>query len=196
MMGRSAEYTCHLNTVPRTMYERTQVKTGSAALTVWAKETAPAPRAMTAPAWPRAWAAPIGTSVFHQPGLSFGALRMPDAHSRRMYGTPTKRETNVIVHGMGKAFWHFLLVMLYMTLRKNQVNMRAPSFAVLTYDIGTASLPAGHSASVHSSTASSSMQVAASSTGAAGETAAWEPTGTGARATNALATVSAARRIE
>ena len=54
-----------------------------------------------------------------------------------MYGTPTASETQVMVHGMGKAFWHFLLVMLYMTLRKNQVKKHAPSFAVFTSDIGT-----------------------------------------------------------
>merc|ERR1719230_1999925 len=93
MMGMSDEYTCHLNTVPSTRYERTQVKTGSAALTVCAKETAPAPRAMTAPAWPRAWKAPIGRRTFHQPSLNFGALRKPDAQRRPMYGTPTARET-------------------------------------------------------------------------------------------------------
>ena len=50
---------------------------------------------------------------------------------------PTKSETTVIVHGMGKAFWHFLLVMLYMTLRKNQVKKQAPSWAVFTHERGT-----------------------------------------------------------
>jgi hypothetical protein len=40
---------------------------------------------------------------------------------------PTKRETTVIVHGMGKAFWHRLLVMLYITLRKYHAPNRAPA---------------------------------------------------------------------
>jgi hypothetical protein len=80
----------------------------------WANETAPAPSAITAPAWPTACARPMGRSVFHQPGLSLGALRRPVAHRRRMYGTPTKSEMTVIVHGIGNAFWHFLFVMLYL----------------------------------------------------------------------------------
>merc|ERR1719174_47288 len=89
---------------------------------------------------------------------SLGALRMPEAHRRRTHGMPTKRETTVIVHGIGNAFWHFLLVMLYMTLRANQAKKRKPRDARSTSDWGTASLPAGHSARTHSSTASSSMQ--------------------------------------
>ena len=42
-----------------------------------------------------------------------------------------------MVQGMGKAFWHFLLVMLYMTLRKNHAKKHPPSWAVFTHDIGT-----------------------------------------------------------
>ena len=52
-----------------------------------------------------------------------------------------------MVQGIGKAFWHFLLVMLYMTLRKNHVKKHKPSLSVLTSDMGTLIWPAGHSAS-------------------------------------------------
>merc|ERR1719221_2402770 len=120
MIGSSDAYTCHLKTVPSTRKESTHVKTGSAALTVCANETAPAPRAITAPAWPSACAAPMGSRTFHAPGLREGALRMPVAQRKRTHGMPTKRETTVMVQGMGKAFWQRLLVMLYMTLSENQ----------------------------------------------------------------------------
>mmetsp|Transcript_47672 Transcript_47672/g.125956 ORF Transcript_47672/g.125956 Transcript_47672/m.125956 type:complete len:218 (-) Transcript_47672:16-669(-) len=171
MIGMSAEYTCHLNTVPSTMYDSTHVKTGSAALTVCANETAPAPSEMTAPAWPSAWAAPMGMRTF-QPFMSIlGALRMPEAQSRQTHGIPTKSETTVMVHGIGKAFWHFLLVMLYMTLRKNHVKKRKPSWAVSTTLRDAESLPAGHEMRVHSSMASSSMH-GASATGVASAAAA------------------------
>merc|ERR1719443_2617021 len=93
-----------------------------------------------------------------------GALRMPDAQRRQTHGMPTKSETTVIVHGMGKAFWHRLFVMLYITLRKNQEKKRKPSLAVSTHDCGTVMLPAGHDARVHSSIASSSMHSSASGT--------------------------------
>ena len=85
-----------------------------------------------------------------------GALRMPEAPSSRMYGTPTKSDTTVIVHGIGKAFWHFLFVMLYMTLRKNHAKKQTPRRAVRAHDMGTLISPASHFTSVHSSMASSS----------------------------------------
>merc|ERR1719203_1272133 len=90
--------------------------------------------------------------------LSLGGLRIPDAQRKSTHGMPTKRDTTVIVHGIGKAFWQRLLVMLYMTFRKNQAKKRKPSFAVFTHDIGTFSSPASHLTSVHSSIASSSTQ--------------------------------------
>ena len=62
---------------------------------------------------------------------SAGMPRAPCAHA------PTKRETTVMVHGMGKAFWHFLLVMLYMTLRKNHEKKHRPNFAVFMTLMGT-----------------------------------------------------------
>ena len=51
-------------------------------------------------------------------------------------GIPTKSETTVIVHGIGNAFWHFLFVMLYITLRKNQAKKQTPRRAVRTIDCG------------------------------------------------------------
>merc|ERR1719420_920956 len=128
MIGKSDAYTCHLKVVPRKTNDRRQVNSGSAAFTVWAKDTAPAPGAITAPAWPSAWAKPVGSRTLSAPGLSFGALRMPVAQRRHTYGMPTKRETTVIVHGIGNAFWHFLFVMLYITLRENQVVNMSRSF--------------------------------------------------------------------
>merc|ERR1719454_2188139 len=102
-----------------------------------------------------------------------GGLRMPESQSMITHGMPTKRETTVIVHGIGKAFWHFLLVMLYITFRKNHELMSTPSFNVSTSFWGNVSLPAGHSAMTHSSMASSSMHVgSASGTTAASSVAA------------------------
>merc|ERR1719487_1303853 len=88
-----------------------------------------------------------------------GGLRMPESQSMITHGMPTKRETTVIVHGIGKAFWHFLLVMLYITLRKNHSVISEPTLAVSTQLAGTEIEPASHLASTHSSTASSSMHV-------------------------------------
>ena len=79
MIGSRHAYTGQRKTVPRTKYERTHVKTGSAALTVCANETAPAPSAMTAPAWPSACAAPIGSRVFQLLSGIFGACARPMA---------------------------------------------------------------------------------------------------------------------
>mmetsp|Transcript_42711 Transcript_42711/g.138522 ORF Transcript_42711/g.138522 Transcript_42711/m.138522 type:complete len:204 (-) Transcript_42711:311-922(-) len=132
MMGSSDAYTCHLKTVPSTKKDSTHVKSGSAALTVWAKETAPAPSAITAPAWPRACAAPMGRRVFQPSMPILGGLRMPVPQRKRTHGMPTKSETTVIVHGIGNAFWHRLLVMLYMTLRKYQEKKRKPSLTLST----------------------------------------------------------------
>ena len=51
---------------------------------------------------------------------------MPVPQRKRTHGMPTKSETTVIVHGIGNAFWHRLLVMLYITLRKYHEKKRRP----------------------------------------------------------------------
>jgi hypothetical protein len=102
----------------------THVKTGSAALTVCANETAPAPRAMTEPAWPMAWAAPMGARVFQPSALISGVLRMPVAHSSRTKGTPTPSELSDIIQGMAKALSTRLLLMLYLVRVRMGVRMR------------------------------------------------------------------------
>jgi hypothetical protein len=96
------------------MYDMTQVKTGSAAFTVCANETAPAPRAMTEPAWPMAWAMPMGASVFQPLASISGVLRMPVAQSSATKGTPTPSELSDIIHGMAKALSTRLLLILYL----------------------------------------------------------------------------------
>jgi len=96
-----------------------------------------------------------------------------------------------MVHGIGKTFWHFLLVMLYMTFRENQEMKSEASLAVSNHFWGIEILPAGHSARVHSSIASSSMQAAAAA--GAASAASWS-TGLEKRATvAALAGRSAGR---
>ena len=62
---------------PRMIADRKHVNTGSAALTIWVNETAPAPAETTAPMWPRAWQKAIGSNVLMASKLSLGGLRMP-----------------------------------------------------------------------------------------------------------------------
>lgn len=60
--------------------------TGSAAFTIWPKETAPAPKARTEKAWARAAQRPTGESSFQLSRESWGALRTPVAlhnHSQK-----------------------------------------------------------------------------------------------------------------
>ena len=69
---------------------------------------------MTEPAWPMAWAAPMGARTFQPSDLISGVLRMPVAQSSMTKGTPTKSELSDIIHGMGKALSTRLLLMLYL----------------------------------------------------------------------------------
>eukprot|EP00962_Isochrysis_galbana_P029603 scaffold9487_cov105-Isochrysis_galbana.AAC.3 len=59
-MGTSAAAAGAEICAPRMAQERPAVQTGSAALTIWVKETAPAPAETTAPMWPRACMKLIG----------------------------------------------------------------------------------------------------------------------------------------
>ena len=82
--------------------ERKQVKTGSAALTICVKDTAPAPADTTAPMWPIEWQKAMGRRVMMASLLRMGALRMPVSHSGITKAVPTKSEKADWHHGSGR----------------------------------------------------------------------------------------------
>ena len=83
--------------------------TGSDALMMWVKETAPAPRETTAPMCVPRWPREMGMRVLTSSALSSGALRRFAAHSSITYGMPMKSCSVAIVYGMGSALSVFLL---------------------------------------------------------------------------------------
>ena len=83
------------------MAERKHVKTGSAALTICVKETAPAEAETTAAMWPIEWQKAMGRSVATASLESLGALRMPVSQSGTTNAEPTKSENADWVHGSG-----------------------------------------------------------------------------------------------
>merc|ERR1719240_1718086 len=86
---------------PRMSAERKHVKTGSAALTICVKETAPAPAETTAPMWPIEWQKAIGRRVWMASRDRMGALRMPVSQSGMTKAEPTKSEKADWHHGSG-----------------------------------------------------------------------------------------------
>ena len=76
MIGSKVRYTGRGRTSLRRMALRMHVATGSEALTMWAKLTAPAPRAMTAPTWTPVWQSAIGNRVLRSDyGGGWGDIR-------------------------------------------------------------------------------------------------------------------------
>eukprot|EP00967_Tisochrysis_lutea_P046062 scaffold55904_cov27-Tisochrysis_lutea.AAC.1 len=108
-IGSSVRYVCHEETAPRMMKESAAETTGSEALTMWVKETAPAPSEMTAPMCVPRWPSDTGISVFTLSELSLGTLRSPVSQSVPAYGIPTKSWRSAMLHGMGRALSAFLL---------------------------------------------------------------------------------------
>ena len=82
---------------PRMIADRKHVKTGSAALTICVKETAPALAETTAAMWPIEWQKAMGGSD----GIlgELGGLRMPVSQSGITNAEPTKSENADCVHG-------------------------------------------------------------------------------------------------
>mmetsp|Transcript_50601 Transcript_50601/g.126879 ORF Transcript_50601/g.126879 Transcript_50601/m.126879 type:complete len:214 (+) Transcript_50601:2006-2647(+) len=107
--GISALYVMGLRYCPRTAAESPAVKTGSAALTMWANDTAPAPSATTAPTWVPVWKSPCGMSVLSAPSLSFGAFLMPVSHSGRNSGMPMNICAHATDQGLGRTLSACLL---------------------------------------------------------------------------------------
>merc|ERR1719331_1456460 len=108
-MGRSVRYVCHEETAPRMRKERIAETTGSDALTMCVKETAPAPRDTTAPMCVPRWPRETGMSVLISSFDSLGVLRSPVSHSAPAYGMPTASCSRAIVYGMARALSAFLL---------------------------------------------------------------------------------------
>ena len=136
------------------MAESTQVKTGSAAFTIWVNETAPAPAETTAPMWPSACRKPIGASVASAAPDSRGGLRSPVSQSGVTKSVPTSRLTaRVRVHGSAMEFSRCLFAMLYPVDSANHRRRRlAPSFAFFSSEFGgMTEQPSSSQSAVHSS---------------------------------------------
>ena len=112
MMGRSERAVSAETEEPRMRYDMPHVNTGSAALTICVKETAPAAAETTAPMWPIAWKKEIGSSVRTASKLSFGGLRIPVSQSGITKAEPTKSEKADCVQGNGSMFNRTLFWML------------------------------------------------------------------------------------
>ena len=137
---------------PRTMAESTQVKTGSAAFTIWVNETAPAPAETTAPMWPSACRKPIGASVASAAPDSRGGLRSPVSQSGVTKSVPTSRLTAECVHGSAMEFSRCLFAMLYPVDSANHSAKYTPSFAFFSSEFGgMTEQPSSSQSAVHSS---------------------------------------------
>mmetsp|Transcript_10690 Transcript_10690/g.33966 ORF Transcript_10690/g.33966 Transcript_10690/m.33966 type:complete len:205 (+) Transcript_10690:489-1103(+) len=97
---------------PRMPHERRAVQTGSAALTICVKETAPAPADTTAPMWPSACRKEIGSSVATAARGSDGRLRRPVAQRKETKAEPTASEAAEWHHGSAIALSRTLFAML------------------------------------------------------------------------------------
>mmetsp|Transcript_24321 Transcript_24321/g.78434 ORF Transcript_24321/g.78434 Transcript_24321/m.78434 type:complete len:205 (+) Transcript_24321:694-1308(+) len=111
-MGTSAAAAGAEICAPRMAQERPAVQTGSAALTIWVKETAPAPAETTAPMWPRACMKLIGRKVRMAAFDRRGRLRRPVSQRKETKALPTKREAAEWHHGSATALSRTLFAML------------------------------------------------------------------------------------
>eukprot|EP00967_Tisochrysis_lutea_P034139 scaffold40681_cov30-Tisochrysis_lutea.AAC.2 len=98
---------------PRMAQERPAVHTGSAALTICVKETAPAPAETTAPMCPMACMKLMGRKVMMAAVESFGFLRSPVSQRNETNAVPTPRDAAEWLHGREMALRRTLFVMLY-----------------------------------------------------------------------------------
>eukprot|EP00624_Nannochloropsis_granulata_P001480 evm.model.NODE_17363_length_20350_cov_19.236412.3 len=107
--GIKDAYTTGAKNCLRNKAENKEVNAGSAALMMWVKETAPAPREMTALMWAMACMKATGKRFFTFCTVSLGALRMPSAHKGKTYSRPRESWMRPTVQGRGSTFRAFLL---------------------------------------------------------------------------------------
>mmetsp|Transcript_25575 Transcript_25575/g.46608 ORF Transcript_25575/g.46608 Transcript_25575/m.46608 type:complete len:214 (+) Transcript_25575:366-1007(+) len=117
MTGMSASHLALEMVEPYTRVPITAAKAGSADLTIWAKETAPAPRANTEPACAPAAQMPTGSIFLKSSKVILGVGRASGAaHKKAAYTTPTPSCKHEMIIGNPAAppaaFKASLLVML------------------------------------------------------------------------------------
>mmetsp|Transcript_23557 Transcript_23557/g.53886 ORF Transcript_23557/g.53886 Transcript_23557/m.53886 type:complete len:307 (-) Transcript_23557:7-927(-) len=141
---------------PRRSAERPHVKTGSEALTICVKETAPAEAETTAPTWPSEWQKAIGARVIIALPESFGGLRMPVSHRGITNNEPVNRLPADWSHGSGSELSLTLFAMLYPVDKPNQRAKYTHSLSVrMSCVVATTEHPSSSHSARHSSASSS-----------------------------------------
>merc|ERR1719487_592963 len=115
-IGRRLRYTGSEKTCPSKDAERMHATTGSEALTIWTKLTAPAPIAMVPPTCAARCAVQTPDKFLTCSADSFGAARSPLIQRKNTYGMPQPKATVAAVHGSGTAVRARLLKMLFAKL--------------------------------------------------------------------------------
>mmetsp|Transcript_17569 Transcript_17569/g.25655 ORF Transcript_17569/g.25655 Transcript_17569/m.25655 type:complete len:207 (+) Transcript_17569:693-1313(+) len=107
--GRRVVYTCHGKNCFKSTALRVAVKKGSPALTIWVKDTAPAPREITPVTWPSVCITATGIIVLTSSFESLGAFLSFKIHKGKKIPIPMIICAVATVHGAAKAFKAFLL---------------------------------------------------------------------------------------